>query len=294
MSLNQLIQSFMKLVIPSSPELLPNVQGQGAEDFAEMVKFSREVWTVTGEHFNLFSAMRSFPIGVPSLMVSVAPIKDPLGLPQQVDVSSPFTALGLWILLTVLGTILGVLYFDLVSRAALNNKLDLREAFTQWPQKIIKILLLALLWYVLIIALSIPFTCLITMLFASGVMVSRFAMLFAITMGIWLLMPLLFSPHGIFANHRNVWASVKDSIRLVRFTLPSTSLFILVALVLSEGLDLLWRIPPETSWLSLVGIGGHAFVSTGLLAASFVFYRDASLWVDRVLQQLKPMSDRSV
>jgi hypothetical protein len=42
--------------------------------------------------------------------------------------------------------------------------------------------------------------------------------------------------------------------------------------------------PEETSWLSLVGVAGHAFVTTGLLAASFIYYRDADRWVKAILK----------
>jgi hypothetical protein len=70
-------------------------------------------------------------------------------------------------------------------------------------------------------------------------------------------------------------------------TLPTTSLFILSVLVISEGLDLLWRIPPETSWLTLVGVCGHAFITSALLAASFIYYRDADHWTQETLKMLK-------
>jgi hypothetical protein len=46
----------------------------------------------------------------------------------------------------------------------------------------------------------------------------------------------------------------------------------------------LWRIPPADSWLTLLGIFGNAFVSTALLAASFIYYRDLNVWVDTVFQ----------
>jgi hypothetical protein len=37
----------------------------------------------------------------------------------------------------------------------------------------------------------------------------------------------------------------------------------------------------------VVGIAGHAFVSTALLAASFVYYRDANAWLTAVMERLK-------
>lgn len=38
----------------------------------------------------------------------------------------------------------------------------------------------------------------------------------------------------------------------------------------------------------LVGILGHAFVTTALLAASFIYYRDMSVWLHALLKKLKP------
>jgi len=109
-----------------------------------------------------------------------------------------------------------------------------------------------------------------------------------------LLLPLVFSPHGIFVNRRKVWSSVKDGMRLTRLTLPSTGLFFLVVLILSQGLDVLWKIPGEKSWLALIGIAGHAFVTTGLLAASFVYYRDADHWAQKIILQAKLSSSQRI
>jgi hypothetical protein len=37
----------------------------------------------------------------------------------------------------------------------------------------------------------------------------------------------------------------------------------------------------------LVGIAGHAFITTALLAASFVYYRDMNVWLQTVLERLQ-------
>ena len=52
-------------------------------------------------------------------------------------------------------------------------------------------------------------------------------------------------------------------------------------------MDLLWRTPDEASWLMLVGIAGHAFVTTSLLAATFIYYRDADRWTEDTLRKMK-------
>jgi hypothetical protein len=104
-------------------------------------------------------------------------------------------------------------------------------------------------------------------------------------MVLWVMFPLLFSAHGIFIYQFKMWVSVRQGVRLTRLTLPRTGMMFLIMLVISEGLDTLWRVPPESSWISVVGVLGHAFVSTSLLAASFIYYRDATRWVQRLIQQ---------
>jgi hypothetical protein len=42
----------------------------------------------------------------------------------------------------------------------------------------------------------------------------------------------------------------------------------------------------------LVGIFGHAFISTTLLAASFVYYRDMSDWLQNVYERFQQMNNR--
>jgi hypothetical protein len=50
----------------------------------------------------------------------------------------------------------------------------------------------------------------------------------------------------------------------------------------------LWRLPSLDSWLTLFGIFGHSFVTTALLAGSFIYYYEMSAWVQTVLDKLRP------
>jgi len=77
----------------------------------------------------------------------------------------------------------------------------------------------------------------------------------------------------------------------VRFTLPNTGLFLLAFVLINQGLNFLWSTPPSNSWLLLVGIAGHAFISTALLAASFIYYRDINAWLTVVLERLQQQAN---
>jgi hypothetical protein len=109
----------------------------------------------------------------------------------------------------------------------------------------------------------------------------------------WLVVPLFFTPHGIFVRKQNAIISIMSSLRMSRFTLPTSSMFVLSVFLLSRGLGYLWKVPTSDSWLMLVGIAGHAFISTTLLAASFVYYRDMNDWLQNVYKRFQQMSSKA-
>jgi len=42
----------------------------------------------------------------------------------------------------------------------------------------------------------------------------------------------------------------------------------------------------------LVGVVGHAFITTSLLAASFIYYRDMNAWLAIALERMKTAATR--
>lgn len=262
-----------------------------ASDERSLKAFS-EIETAV-QKFNLFSSLRTFPIGVPSLMAGRLPTETPLGQTLVWNVESVGAACGLWLLITLVGLIFGCLYFAVVAQVALTGRVSWRSAFHQWPWACLQILFLFVVWMGILGITLAPLSCLMSVFFAGGVdvaQVSMFAMLFIGGFLMWLVMPLVFSPHGIFAFGQAAWVSMRESMRLTRMALFPTLLLILMILVINMGLDVLWNAPADTSWLVLIGILGHAFISTGLLAASFIYYYDASGWMKAMMRQTRPSS----
>jgi len=56
-------------------------------------------------------------------------------------------------------------------------------------------------------------------------------------------------------------------------------------LLLSQGFNSLWVVPESNSWMMLIGILGHAFITTALLVASFVYYQDMFHWLEILLEK---------
>jgi hypothetical protein len=276
-SLSRPIRSFVARV-----EGLPEAQ---TPEMVSLLSTSREAWLVLAERFNLFVLVRAYPVGLPSLMGTISPVETPLGTAPVVELASLSQAFGLGVLFVLVGLTLGSLYFSSVAQASLVDRIRWGSTLRSWPWAAWQTVLLALIWLAIIAAIALPFACLLSLLMVTGFSGGPLALFLFGGLLAWFLLPLVFSAHGIFASGLKVVPSIFKGVRLTRMTLPSTGFFLLALLFLSQGTDVLWSIPPENSWLGLVSIAGHAFVTTALLAASFIYYRDASRWLERVIQQ---------
>jgi hypothetical protein len=71
---------------------------------------------------------------------------------------------------------------------------------------------------------------------------------------------------------------------------PAAGLFMLIVLI-NIGLALVWNVPADDSWLLLLGLAGHALISTALVAATFVFYQDRLRWWIEMRQALQARAE---
>ena len=265
--LNSWIQQATKLADIPAPQV---------DDF---IRLAQEALV---KRFNLMAALRSFTVGIPSLMSSRLPVETPFGNPSLFDVDSLGFGLGYFILLSLIGLAIGTFYYLVVARAALQGHPDWRNVLRQWPWAFWQVVCLTMVWLGIAVVISLPFSCLLPVLSASGF--SQLVVFFYLALMVWLFFPLILSAHGIFINREKVPASIMRSVQLTRLTLPATSGFFLLAFFFSQGLDIVWRWPEEQSWMVLIGLAGHSFVTTGLLAASFIYYREADQWVQKFLR----------
>ena len=240
-----------------------------------------QAWTDFLNHFNLFSVLHTFPVGVSTLMSLQMPLQTPLGTPPGLEVGSALGLVACWVLLIVLGWLLGGLYYLWVSAVTLNL-----EGRSLW-QSLGQTVLLSVIWTALLFVFGLPAFILFSIMAVISSILAEVALFIFAVLALWLVMPIFFSPHGIFTYQQNAFRAILNSLRMVRFTLPNTGLFLLVFLLIGQGFDFLWRTPAENTWLTLVGIAGHAFISTALLAASFIYYRDMNAWLKAVFEKLR-------
>jgi hypothetical protein len=236
------------------------------------------------QSLNLFGLLRTLPIGISSLFTPTQlTFATPLG--GSADLQVTVLNLPLWMfLLTMVGWVGGALYFRDVAWAAQTEKITVPPVFRAVTQTV----LVSILCNLILLFIAVPVFLIIFVAMQISMVLANLVVLFLALGSVWVIVPLFFWAHGIFLNRQNVFTSMLSSLQLTRFTLPTSSLFVLTVFLLSYGLSFLWRIPSLDSWLTLLGIFGHSFVTTALLAASFIYYRDMSLWVQAVLEKLRP------
>lgn len=234
-----------------------------------------ELMQQAAAELNYFSVLSVAPlIGIPSLMAVKLPQSTPLGTPAVYSVSSEFDWILLFLALSLAGLLLGGIYLALISQQVQQGRLNLRHLLTVLPRYWFSVLVLLLFLLLLAGALALPVIVVASLLSGLSAWIATLVVWIGFLLFVWLLFHLIFSLHGILMNRQPVHTAAWTSMRLVAFN--SFTVMGLVALVLglTVGLNFLWVLPAAESWMLLVGIVGHAVISSALLAATFVFYQD--------------------
>jgi len=248
----------------------------------------REFYMAILEQFNLFTFLRSYPVGVFSLFSSSSPAVNPLGSPALFEVQTIGLVLLYALVISLAGLFLGTVFFREMAKYTGENLSDhkLRPIFWHYSQTV----LLALILLLLGLLIAVPLTLAFSFLTLLSPMIAQIVLFMIIVFLLWLIVPMVFAPHGIYFNQQNAMSALLTSVRMVRFHLPGTSIFLLVIILISEGLKIIWRFPPPTSWMALVGILGNAFVSTAMLAATYIYYREGLIWMKSRQQNIASSS----
>jgi len=243
--------------------------------------------------FNLFGFLNTMPIGIPSLIAFQPIAENPMGLVQRINTASILQEFFAFILILIVGSILGAVFFSEIGRNS--NLKTPKQAFAP------KTLLTHVLWLVLInvgiwtliLMLLFPSMSIVVMLTMINSVLGNIANFVLLLLLFWIVIPLLFTPHAVVIQQMNPLKALLSSVRLIRFYLPGTGFFVLFSLLLYQGLNqFLWLQPVVTSYMLLGGIFGHAFICTGLIASSFYYYQDGVTWMNHNLKMISQQSNQ--
>jgi len=228
-------------------------------------------------NFNMFTLLRTLPIGVASLFSASLVQENPLNTTPMLEVNGISQFLLFVILINLIGIVLGGLYFRQVA------DVSTKPIRASLGRQMVRVLLLSGGWLLFFLILNIPVVLLFMLVsLLSGVLKTILVIVLMIPAS-WLVLFIYYSYYPLFLSDSGVIAAVKKSFHVIRYSAPTLGWFSIIALMISQGLNLLWVSAPAVSWVSLVGISGHAFISAGLLASSFIYFNKTSVWVDETL-----------
>jgi hypothetical protein len=260
--------------------------------------FWRTALAPVAQHYNLLSLL-SVPVVpklvgcmpgawcLPSLMASRAPVAVPGGQPAFINIGNVFELLTLSVTFYLVGLFLGACYLGAIALVVRDSKLSLgllfHHIFRWWARLVAFAALIGLALVVFIAPVGLA-------ALLAGQVAGSIAMglvfLSGVSLGMWGLFYMAFVVQGMFLQERGLFGAIRDSARVVQWNLPGTLGLVILTAGLGFGLSVIWSIPAQDSWFALVGIAGHAYVVTGLAAATFVFYKDRYRWSAEVREYL--------
>jgi hypothetical protein len=262
-------------------------------------EFSAEMATALGNRVTQYLPLVNLPlVGLPVLLAGREAAALPFGLtPPLWQIASPLGMVGARIGALAGSILIGSLYVALIAQQVGKGGLSLRNVFRRWPANVFWLGLFVVLLPILIAILYIPF-----MVLAGGFLMLGGTMAYiglAIDWGgrliiLWLMLFLVFTIHGVFMHEKALPGALWDSVRVVQWNMSATMLMALLFVVLSMAMTYVWNMAPKNSWLAIVGIAGNSFISTGLIAASFVFFKDRYRYWQEVRAELLEELQRRV
>jgi len=224
-------------------------------------------------YFSLTAFLRSFPVGIPSLLSVASFERNPLGEYQFIHLREPGTIVLVILAASLIGLFFAYLLFRLTARATTIQS-GPPESILE-SRSLVSWLLIPIVSIIFAFLVVLPAMLMISLIGALLPIFTSIGYFFLTVAIISLLLPVFFTPHLIILEKLTLPQALAASFRTVRITNAKSTNFLFLAILVSYLTNMLWRIPSEDSWMLLIGIFGHALISIVILAASFHYIINA-------------------
>lgn len=244
----------------------------------DSIEAARQLLQSFGQDSNLLTLLGNGLVGVPSFLSGGLPDGGTY-LGGQVSLSNPLLVLGLTLLFFLLGLGLAAIYLTLIGQAVKGEAITAQSVSKRALRTGKRLLGLVLLLFAFLAAIGVPVVIMVSLLslLSPGLasMILSLTMLLVLWGSLWAVLYLFFVVDAMVLQDVGAQRAILNSVIVVRTNFwPALALVVLLNL-LTVGLSIMWH------WLAgavpagmLLAIAGNAFVGSGLIAASFVFYRD--------------------
>ena len=197
------------------------------------------------------------------------------------EINGVLTTLSVLICLPVLGLFVGTLYLSVIGAQVRDGELVAKRILWMAVRSWGGILGFVGLFLGAIIALSIPLSLLVGVLsmVAPGVAMLLYAgvVFGGLVVEFWMLMYLFFLVDAVVIGGYGPLRAAKSSLLVVRQGFWSALGLIGLTMFISLGLQVIWDSLGQHAWGLPLVIVGDAYVASGLVAASMVFYRSRAV-----------------
>jgi len=251
-----------------------------------LLAFNRQLLEKMGQETNLFSLLSSSLLGVPSYLAS--------GLPAGVSGSpvtwgedgSTLVTLTVIPLLIAASLLLGSLYLGAIAQITREGTITfgqlIHRVWRYWGM----LLLFGALLTMILLMLGLPVIMISGLLARISPAAAQFVLLGAGGLVLWMLFHLFFVPHAIVVSESGLLRAVWNSLIVVGRNFWSALALIILMNLIKAGFMVVWDRVSVNAPLIAVSIAGNAFIGTGLIAASLIFYRERmeqwTAWLEQV------------
>ncbi|MBC7232935.1 MAG: hypothetical protein H5T68_06830 [Chloroflexi bacterium] len=270
LSIGELVQ---KVVVA-----LPTASDVG-DQYQQTWAFIQAYLTNLGSHTNILTFLSLRLLGLPSLTGNFTPKAVPFAAAQRlIEIPTWPALLGTAILLTMLSLFISCFCLSLIAQEVREEELDipyvLQTTWRSWLRVVTLLSVMLLLTAMmtsgvgilaaLLSLISQELSWLILNLFTWG----------ALLVGVYIAIILFFTLRAIVLDDIGIVRALWHSFNVVHRNFLATIGFILLINIVQTGLLYIWRMLATNVMGTAVGIIGNAYVGTGLVVASFIFYRD--------------------
>lgn len=252
------------------------IQAAAGTESAESVQTASDLLVSIGQDSNLLSLLANGIVGIPSFLAAGVPegLWRPFG---AVEVGSVPAAIGLAILLSLLGLVVGAAYLTVVAASVRGQLPPPAELLRRARRNAVRLTKAALALLALLVVVGVPLillTSLLTLVSPTlAGLATTFVGLLAVWAGLWALFYLFFVIDAMVLQEINLQRAILNSVMVVRANFWSVLGLIILLNVLAAGFTLVWSWVAAAFPLGIVlAVAGNTFVGSGLVAASFVFY----------------------
>jgi hypothetical protein len=251
--------------VVASPQFDEALRGAGMSS-----EEARRQFITAAEEFNLLS---SFALGMPSVPAVVPALNVGSGPFRFVD--SAAESLLVILASIVLGGIIGCVYRIAIARVILDQPLTPSDAVGRSLVSWLRITAMIIVTMAGLFVLAAPLALLLSVIGMFAREVAGVAMAFLFTLLLWLCFYLFFAQDAVFITNSGPIAALRNSMLVVRSYFWASLRIIGLTLLIMFGMMQVWvSLADKAPWGTAISVLGNAYITSGLVAASMLFYRD--------------------